>query len=129
MAVSAKFLADFNAFNDAVDRAEVKLRGFDSAIGRVDKDLAKFGNQFSGTKLIQDATLMAKAVEDIGGAAKLTAKEQAQVNAQVTEAIAKFKALGQEAPAHLKALQKETATQTSLFGKLKDALGPIGVAM
>ncbi len=129
MAVSAKFIADFSDFNDAVQKAEVKLRDFSSGIGRVDKDLAKFGNQFSGTKIIGDATLMAKAVEDIGGASKLTAKEQQQVNTQVTEAIAKFKALGLEAPGHLKALQKETTQQTSLLDKLKGAIGPIGVAL
>ena len=129
MPVSAKFIADFTSFEQAVQRAETKISGFGDGLKKVDSTLAKFGNQFSGQKVIQDATLMAKAVEDVGGAATLTAREQQKVNALVTEAIAKFKALGQEAPAHLKALQKETTAQVSLFDKLKGAIGPVGVAM
>lgn len=108
MAVSAKFIADFTQFQSAVDKAELKLRDFSSGIGRVDKDLAKFGNQFSGVKIIQESALITKAVEEIGGAAKLTQREQARVNAITSEAIEKYQRLGQEAPAALKALHDAT---------------------
>ncbi len=63
---------------------------------------------FSGGKVIQEATQMARAIEQVGGANKLTAAEQVRVNATVTEAIAKYKALGQEAPADLLKLQTST---------------------
>jgi hypothetical protein len=53
---------------------------------------------FSGDRLARDASAVAKAVEQIGGAARLTAAEQAKVNALMTEAIAKYQALGQTAP-------------------------------
>jgi hypothetical protein len=126
--VSATFAADFTRFNDAVQKAEVRLKDFSSGIVRVDKDLAKFGNQFSGTKLIQDATLMAKAIEGIGGVSKLTAAEQLRVNSAVVDAIAKYKALGQQAPASL--LELEAATRKVLTGTDKMAAGmaAMGVA-
>jgi hypothetical protein len=129
MAVSAKFIADFSSFETAVKNAEVKLRDFQGSIGRVDKDLTKMSSAFLGDKLLREATLAAKAVEAIGGSAKLTAKEQASLNALVTEAIAKYKALGQAAPESLQKLQKETEKQEGLFTKIKNQLGPIGPAM
>jgi hypothetical protein len=129
MAVSAKFVADFSSFNQAVERATVELRSFEGSIGRVDKDLAKFGNQFSGVKIIQDATLMAKAVEDIGGASRLTDKEMARVNAQVTEAIVKFRALGQTAPKSLLDLEAATRRADDATKGLNTRMVAVGSAI
>jgi hypothetical protein len=66
-------------------------------------------DRFSGDKLIAEAIAMAKAVEQVGGATRLTANEQKQANAVVTEAIAKYAALGHTAPKALTDLA--TATQ------------------
>jgi hypothetical protein len=139
LAVTAKFQADFKSFYDAVEKAEVELRGLETGAAKVEKSLNKMADSFSGRKLIQDANLAAKAIEDIGGASMLTAKEQAKVNAQVTEALAKYKALGIEAPASLQKLAKETAgvgtemTKTSggisgLVGSLGKMAGALGIA-
>ncbi len=108
MAVNAVFLADFTKFNASVQGAEVTLKGFDGAIKTVDKDLAKLGNQFSGQKIFKDVTLIEKAVSDLGGATRLTAAEQARVNATVTEALEKYRRLGDEAK---KAIGKDTVQQ------------------
>src|SRR6187402_3493577 len=99
MAVTAKFSADFSDFQSAVSKAEVSLRGFESGAGKVETSLNKMANSLSGTKLIQDAALMAQAVEKIGGASKLTENELARVSAQATEAANKLRALGQDVPA------------------------------
>lgn len=125
MAVSATFRASFENFEGAVEKAVVKLRTFDDRINAVDKDLQKFGNQFGGTKIIGDAQLMAKAIEDVGGASKLTEEEQRRVNATVSEALKKYKALGEEAPAELKKLSAELNTQTTSFKDLALAAGAI----
>ena len=53
--------------------------------------------------------MAAKAIEGVGGASQLTAAEQKKLNAQVTEAIAKYRALGQEAPKSLTDLANATA--------------------
>ena len=63
---------------------------------------------FSGSKLFRDAELVAEAVGRIGGASKLTDAEQRKVNRTIEEAMAKYRALGQEAPAHLQKLAAET---------------------
>lgn len=125
MSVTAKFIADFTSFYDAVQKAEVELRGFEDGAGRVEKQLNRTADAFSGRKVLQEATLAAKAIEDIGGASKLTENEQTKVNALVTEALAKYRALGQEAPAALLELQKatkapaeQTDTLNALVGRL-----------
>src|SRR5689334_18365980 len=98
MAVTAKFQADFSDFQSAVAKAEVSLREFESGAGQVEKALNRMADSFSGRKVVQDAELATRAINDIGGATKLTENEQARLNAQLTEAIAKYKALGLEVP-------------------------------
>jgi hypothetical protein len=63
---------------------------------------------FAGSQDISRALAMAKAVEQVGGAAKLTAAEQTRVNRTVQEAIDKYRALGQSAPKHLQDLATAT---------------------
>src|ERR1700741_3815066 len=98
MALTAHFDADFSSFITAVDQATAKLRGFESGAATVEKQLNRMADAFSGQKIISDATLMAKAVEEIGGASKLTATELQRVTATATEAIDKMKRMGIEVP-------------------------------
>ena len=113
--VKGEFLADFASFYDAVQKAEVSLDGLETNAAKVEKALDRATNAFSGTKLIQDATIAMEAVKALGGGVdilagvtRLTATEQAKLNAQLTEAIAKYNALGKEAPADMVALQQAT---------------------
>lgn len=108
MALTGKFLADFESFYAAVRKADVELRGMETGAGKVGASLNKMVDGFSGRKLVQDATLVTEAVERIGGASKLTESEQAKVNRTVTEAIAKYSALGQSAPPAMLALAAAT---------------------
>ncbi len=79
-----------------------------------------------GTDVIQNATTYAKAIESIGGVSKLTAAEQAKVNATVTEALEKYKALGQQAPAALQALAKATTPLVDTNKAWVDRLNSVG---
>lgn len=72
------------------------------------KQAATALNKFSGDDVKRQALNMAAAVKEIGGAARLTAKEMQQINIVVGEAINKYKALGQTAPAELHKLWLET---------------------
>ncbi len=101
MAVTAKFLADFSSFQDAVQKAEVQLRSMETGAGKVETSLNKMVDALSGRKLIQDATLSAEAVERIGGVTKLTSAELQRLGAQAQEAAAKLKAMGQDVPQNL----------------------------
>ncbi|HAM41642.1 MAG TPA: hypothetical protein DCP69_09985 [Candidatus Omnitrophica bacterium] len=127
MAVSARFSADFSDFYSAVQKAEVSLRSFETGAGKVESSLTRMANSLSGTKTIQQATLMAEAVARVGGASTLTAREQARVNATVTEAIAKYQALGQQAPkalTDLAAATKGAGKESSVLGDLVSFIGP-----
>lgn len=127
--ISAKFVADFTQFAQAVDRAELKLTDLRSESGRVEKQLTRMGDSFSGKKIFADAELASKAVEGLGGVSKLTANEQSRLNGIVGEAISKYKALGQDAPKHLTAIADATKPVTSGFSSILGALKQIGPAL
>lgn len=115
MALTGKFIADFESFYAAVQKAEVQLKGLETGAGKVSTSLNRMADSFSGRKVIQDAVLMAEAIERIGGASKLTAAEQTRATSTVEAALAKYRALGQEAPESLQGLSsalKAAATAT-----------------
>jgi hypothetical protein len=106
--INATFGADFTAFNTAVDKALYTLKGFESGAADVAKMLGRMGDQFSGVKIAREASLVTQAVTDLGGASKLTASEQARVNATLKEALEKYKALGKTAPQAMLDLEQAT---------------------
>jgi hypothetical protein len=122
VAISARFTADFASFYQAVQKAEVSLKSFETGAGKVEKTLNRMGDSFSGVKIIQDATLAEKAIEKIGGATKLTAAEQEHANKLVNEAIAKYQALGMVAP---KALTDLATATSNTVGKSAQFLGDL----
>ena len=132
MALSATFTANFSSFYDAVDKAETKLKDFGAGAEKAGQRLNAMGNQFSGVKIIQDATLMVKAIEDIGGTTKLTEKELAKLGATANEAVAKMKALGMDVPKNLQKIADETKNANKAgidwMGTLTSMAGAIGIA-
>jgi hypothetical protein len=121
MPLTAKFIADFSSFTRAVDQAEVELRGFESEAHKVERSLARMTDSFSGRRVIQDATLMARAIEEIGGASKLTDAELQRVGATAQEAVEKMQRLGQDVPASLETL-------ATAAGKVAPQVTAIGTA-
>jgi hypothetical protein len=108
MAITATFAADFTKWDAALKNATTNLKSFEVAAGNVGQQLKRSFATFSGEKLIRDANLAVAAVDKLGGAAKLTASEQAKLNATLTEALAKYKALGQVAPKEMRDLANAT---------------------
>lgn len=98
------------AFRIAANLSEFRanLAEMKSQLETTKKSMQAMANSLDGSKIIADGNAMVKAVTDIGGAAKLTEAEQRRVNVTATEALAKYKALGQEAPAGLQKLADET---------------------
>jgi len=136
MAITATFKADFSSFTQAVDKAEVQLRSFETGAGKVEKALGRMTDTFSGRRVIQEATLTARAIEDIGGVSRLTENELARVGAQAQEAVAKLKAMGMEVPEGIQKVADATKNAgsafTSLSGPLKMAgslLGAFGIGL
>jgi hypothetical protein len=124
--ITGVFTADFKSFYDAVAQARVKLKDFQSDAEAVAQKVDRVANAFSGRKLVQDAEIMTKAITEIGGATALTAKEQAQVNAKLAEAIEKYKALGQVAPKEMQDLEKATRQVNQETGKASTGVKDLG---
>ena len=129
MPITAKFVADFASFYDAVTKAEGSLRSFETGAGKVETSLNRMVDSFSGRKVVQDAALMVEAVERIGGTAKLTEDELARLQGTVGTAIEKMKAIGIEVPPQIQKISDElgevdtaVATTTSKFDALATAL-------
>src|SRR5262245_9911070 len=133
MPVSGTFLADFSKFNDAVEQAETKLVSFETDANKVGAALSRMEKALSGKQMIQQATLMAEAVDRLGGElgtmggiAKLTGNELQRMGAQATEAIEKMRAAGvQEIPANLTAIANAAKDAESAFGPLGGAMGQV----
>jgi hypothetical protein len=106
--ITARFVADFSSFQDAVLKADITLKNLEADANKVSASLNRMVETFSGRKMIQDALLMTQAVKDVGGASALTATEMARVNATLNEAIAKYTALGKVAPQSMLDLAKAT---------------------
>lgn len=115
---TAKFVADFDSFNNAVQSADVKLSGFEGNANKVQTSLNRMANGLSGTKLIQDATLMVAAVEKIGGVSALTEKELAGLGARATEAAEKMRAMGDDVPPGLQKIADAAKDATKAHGEL-----------
>jgi hypothetical protein len=111
----ATFAAQFDAFTAACAKAEGSLKSISSGADTAAARLVKMQDSLSGTKIIQQATLMAEAVERVGGVSTLTAKELAKVGAVATEAAAKLRALGQDVPASIQKIADAAKQGASSF--------------
>lgn len=123
MAITGKFIADFSSFQAAVQQAELSLRSFEQGAAKVETSLTRVTNSLSGTKLIQDATVMAEAVDRVGGVSKLTQAELARVGATAAEAVAKMKALGMDVPERLERLASSAQSATPAIRSMTGAAG------
>lgn len=128
MAVTARFLADFSSFQDAVQKADVQLKGMETGANKVSSSLSRMTDAFSGRKLIQDATLAAEAVERIGGTSKLTSSELASVQAQATAAANKLRAMGQDVPPGIQKIADSVKNAGGALSGIKSALGSVAGA-
>lgn len=107
MAITAKFTADFSSFVSAVQQAEVQLQSLDAGAGTVEKSLSRMVNNFSGQKVIRDATLMAEVFDRAGGSAKFTEQELAKMGATGSQAAAKLTAMGLDVPPGIQRIADE----------------------
>lgn len=122
MAITAKFQADFASFYDALQKAQVSLKTFETGAAGVEKQLTRMGNSFSGVKIIQDAHVMTAAMVEVGGLSKLTNSELLRLAATVNEASEKMRRLGQEVPP---GFLKISEAARGIGKSTADAVGPV----
>jgi hypothetical protein len=123
--ITGHFGADFSKFNEAVNKAEIELKSFETGAADVGRALERMGNQFSGRKIIQDATLMVEAVERIGGVTKLTEAEFQRLQRTVGEATEKMRAMGMKVPPELQKITTETSRMQKAFKEMDASRGLI----
>lgn len=133
-AVTAKFEADFSSFLAAARSAEGALNKLVQAAGVTEGRVSTLARSFSGTSLIKEALATVQAVEQIGGASKLTGAELERVNRITTQALEKMKLLGIQAAPELQRLADATKTVEPAMasaaagtGVLRNALASLAV--
>lgn len=129
MAITGKFLADFEAFYTAVRKAEVQLKGMETGAGKVGTSLNRMVDSFGGRKLFQEAAMVTEAVGRLGGVSRLTEAEQSRVNRTVSEALQKYAVLGQQAPANLVAIEAATRRVIPPTDQLNTRMVAMGTAI
>jgi len=87
---------------------QAQLKTGEFAIEQTTAKMVAFGNSYSGARTVQNAHDVQKAIELVGGATALTAKEQASANRILEEGIAKYKALGRDVPPGMQKIADET---------------------
>lgn len=119
-----------------VDELKKRLSESTGLIETTTASMQKLASSLNGDRLIQQAHNIVAAVNEIGGATKLTAAEKERLNGVLTRALEKYQAFGREAPAAMKTLAQETATTTSawdrfsaMLGKANGLLGLFGVGI
>ena len=127
--ISAKFVANFDSFYGAVQKAEQQLVDLSDGADTAAKRLDRMVTTFSGRKLVQDAVLAAEAVERIGGASKLTEAELQRVATQAKAAADKLRAMGEDVPVKLQNLAGHVKTTTSTLDQMKSMVGQVGSAL
>jgi len=120
MALEGKLQADFSSYYDAVDKAIVKQRDWDADAAKVERRLNTMTDGFSGRRVIHEAGLMSRAIQEAGGITALTDSELRRAGSTALEAAAKLKRLGQEVPPGLQAV----ADASLNLANSQDRVGP-----
>lgn len=108
--LSIRLGADVAKLDAALSGAKVSLRGLDQAAEKSAGQLKRLMEGNSGSKLIADAHAAAEAYKRLAAdGIGLTAREQAKLNATISEGIAKYRAMSVEVPAHLQKIADATA--------------------
>lgn len=129
MALTAKFIADFSSFTDAVNKAEVELKSFEGNANKVGVSLTKMTNSFSGTKIIQDAHLMTAAMVHAGGITALTEKELKRLSLTVGEASDKMRRMGIEVPPGFQKVQDAAKNIGTESSRMQTALSGVAAQL
>ena len=126
--VKATLTADIGPLKRGLAEATSAVKAFDQTTASVDQHLKKFGNEFSGARLIARAGDVARKIEEIGGAAKLSDGELRRATRTIDDAITKYARLGQEAPSALRQLQGELRQLQVEGQKAGQAIAGVGTS-
>src|SRR5262245_14834966 len=120
MALTAKFVTDFNAFYDAVQKAKVSLTGFNKEAEAVGSSLSAMADQFSGKKILEEGAQIARLFQTVEDVSLLTTNELKALGGTVDEIIEKMERLGIAVPENLRMISTEAKKVTTETQSLSD---------
>ena len=85
--------------------------------------MQKMARSFDGSAIKQQANAMVAAIGGVEGVTKLTRAEQERLNRVIGEAIQKYDALGEQAPADIRKVYEATSQTVAATTKATDAAG------
>lgn len=89
--------------------------------------MQKLAGSLDGSRLFQQANNIVAAVNQIGGASKLTESEQARLNATLERALEKYAAMGKTAPTGMRELADQTKQADTASSGLSDTVKQLAV--
>lgn len=103
----------------AANLSDLKANLAEGITGQIEttrQALSSLSTAFDGSKVISQAGAAMAAIQQIGGVTTLTAAEQTKANAILDAAIAKYAALGKDAPPGMQALADATRQTATSWG-------------
>ncbi len=103
-----------------LDQMRARLAEATAIVDTTTSAMKSMANAYDGSRTIANANAAFLQVQALGGVAKLTEADQAKLNATLTEGLAKYAALGREAPAGMQALAdatKHVSAETSKWAE------------
>src|SRR3990167_7659906 len=112
-----------------LDQMRGAMKSAEAVIHTTENAMKQMANAYDGTKTIANANAAMIAVDKIGGVTKLTDAEQKRLNATLNEGLAKYQALGQQAPRDMLAMRDATkqadTSSSNWIGTLKSLAATI----
>ncbi|OFW05645.1 MAG: hypothetical protein A3H96_11330 [Acidobacteria bacterium RIFCSPLOWO2_02_FULL_67_36] len=120
---TAQAAADLKKVGAAASEVSGHVHGVGEALSKADEFVKIFSGDATkgmhglGAGVKEQAAAMAEAVERMGGASKLVQSDQLKVNKTLTEAIAHYRLMGEQAPAAMVALADATRPVNAALSK------------
>lgn len=121
MPMQATLDADFSQFLGELDRTKRELLRWTPDVAKISKGLDRLSDSLDGSKTFAEAAKMVAALDRVGGAERLTAREARRIGPAIDEAAAKFTALGQRVP-------PEIAKAKTELDRLRQSTNGVGTA-
>jgi hypothetical protein len=132
----ALLTADASAYQATMKKSAEATKSFGDMIAKAGANAQKqtgsftrLEKSFRGDRIINEAQKTVAVLDKMGGALHLTAQEQARVNRTMTEAIAKYRAFGQQAPQAMLDLAKATSAAGTPTKFLETKMIALGAAV
>lgn len=123
--ITGTLAGDFSGFVGAVGIADAALGTFEKSVFKIEPELQKMADSFSGQKIISEATLAAEVFKQLGGQTAFTSSELARMSAYGKEASEKLTAMGLTVPKGIADIASQTGVAATETDGLLKSVGAL----